>query len=160
MVLFRQPLPMEWEKIGFVAGSGNSNSPKEYSFIDNTLTKSGKYAYRLKQIDTDGSYEYSKEVEVDYWSVDKFSLEQNYPNPFNPSTDISYQIPISGRVSLKVYDILGKEIATLVDEYKEAGRYKVEFQSTAGSWQLANGVYLYKLQSGDYVEVKKMIIAK
>jgi hypothetical protein len=151
-----------WEKIGFVAGNGNSNSPKEYSFIDNTLTKSGKYAYRLKQIDTDGSYEYSKEVEVDYVIVDKFSLEQNYPNPFNPSTVIRYQIPVDGRVSLKVYDVLGKEIATLVDEYKEAGRYEVEFNvgQTISLSFLSSGMYFYKLQVEDYVEVKKMILAK
>jgi hypothetical protein len=155
-------LPKEWEKIGFVGGSGNSNSPKGYLFIDNTLTKSGKYSYRLKQIDSDGSYSYSKEVEVDYVSVDKFSLYQNYPNPFNPSTVISYQIPVSGRVSMKVYDILGKEIVTLVDEYKEAGRYEVEFNvgQTISLSFLSSGMYFYKLQVEDYVEVKKMILAK
>jgi hypothetical protein len=150
----------DWQKIGFVAGHGNSNSPKEYSFIDNTLTKSGKYYYRLKQIDTDGSIHYSKEIEVDYVMPNEFLLEQNYPNPFNPSTIIRYQIPVNSKVSLKVYDLLGNEVAKLVDEDKEAGIYEVEFQSVVDGKQLANGVYFYKLQAGDFAEVRKMILMK
>lgn len=147
-----------WEKIGFVQGSGNSNSPKEYSFTDNTLTKSGKYAYRLKQIDTDGTFEYFKEVEVDFVMLDKFSLEQNFPNPFNPTTVISYQIPVNSNVSLKLYDVLGNEVATLVNEYKEAGRYKVELN--VGEISLSSGIYFYKLQAGEFSQIKKMILAK
>ncbi|MCX7610972.1 MAG: T9SS type A sorting domain-containing protein [Ignavibacterium sp.] len=147
-----------WEKIGFVQGSGNSNSPKKYSFTDNTLTKSGKYAYRLKQIDNDGSFEYSKIVEVDFVMLDKFTLEQNYPNPFNPTTVISYQIPVNSNVSLKLYDVLGNEVATLVNEYKEAGRYKVELN--VGQMSLSSGIYFYKLQAGEFTEIKKMILSK
>ncbi|MCJ7554719.1 MAG: T9SS type A sorting domain-containing protein [Ignavibacteriaceae bacterium] len=97
----------------------------------------------------------------------EYSLSQNYPNPFNPSTVISYQLPASGLVSLKVYDILGSEVATLVNEEKPAGRYEVEFKSTVGSLpsgqaglQLASGVYFYRLQSGSFVETKKMILIK
>lgn len=90
----------------------------------------------------------------------EFSLFQNYPNPFNPSTSINYQLPIAGNVSLKVYDVLGNEVTTLVNEYRPAGSYEVEFKSTLASHQLANGVYFYQLKAGDFVETKKMILLK
>ena len=89
-----------------------------------------------------------------------FDLKQNYPNPFNPSTVISYQLPVSGNITLKVFDILGSEVATLVDEYKQAGSYEVEFQSAVGNRQLASGIYFYRLTAGDYTAVKKMILLK
>jgi hypothetical protein len=151
----------DWEKIGEVLASGNSNSPKFYSFVDKNLSR-GLILYRLKMIDNDGSYKYSNTTEVYIENPKTFSLFQNYPNPFNPSTVIRYQIPVDGRVSLKVYDVLGKEIATLVDEYKEAGRYEVEFNvgQTISLSFLSSGMYFYKLQVEDYVEVKKMILAK
>ncbi|MCS7052091.1 MAG: T9SS type A sorting domain-containing protein, partial [Ignavibacterium sp.] len=122
-------------------------------------TKSGKYAYRLKQIDNDGSFEYSKIVEVDFVMLDKFTLEQNYPNPFNPTTIISYQIPKSSNVTLKLYDILGNEVATLVNEYKEAGRYEYELK-IGQNINLSSGIYFYKLQAGEFSQIKKMILAK
>jgi hypothetical protein len=145
----------EWQKIGFVPGNGNSNSPKEYSFADNSATP-GKYAYRLKQIDNDGTYEYSSEIKVDLGIPSEFSLQQNYPNPFNPETVISYQLPVGGNVSLKVFDMLGREVTTLVDEVKEAGAYDVTFNGKA----LASGTYIYRLQSGDFVKTIKMIFLK
>jgi hypothetical protein len=144
-----------WQKIGFVQGNGNSNSPKEYSYTDNTTT-SGKYVYRLKQLDNDGKYEYSKEVEADLGMPTEFSLQQNYPNPFNPETVINYQMPVSGKASLKVFDMLGREVATLVNEVKEAGTYNVSFNGKA----FASGTYFYRFQSGDYVKIKKMILMK
>jgi hypothetical protein len=85
-----------------------------------------------------------------------FTLEQNYPNPFNPSTVISYQLPVSSEVTLKVYDVLGNEVATIVDEYRDAGSYDVTFNAS----QLASGMYVYKLQAGDFVETKKMLFMK
>ena len=100
------------------------------------------------------------EDENDFMQPTAFYLSQNYPNPFNPSTKISWQSPVSGWQTLKVYDVLGKEVATLVNEYKPAGSYEVEFKSTVGSHQLANGVYFYQLKAGDYVETKKMILLK
>jgi len=91
----------------------------------------------------------------------EFILEQNYPNPFNPSTVISYQLPVSSDVTLNVYDILGNEIATLVDEYKPARRYEVEFSGHSDEGQnLSSGVYFYRLQAGDFVQTKKMILLK
>jgi hypothetical protein len=89
-----------------------------------------------------------------------FELKQNYPNPFNPSTKISWLTPLSGWQTLKVYDVLGNEVATLVDEYRNAGSYEVEFKSTIGNRQLANGIYFYRLKVGDYVETRKMVLLK
>jgi len=160
----------EWEKIGFVNGYGNSNSPKEYSFSDKNL-QFGSYSYRLKQIDNNGQFEYSNSVFVDIKdNPEEFALYQNYPNPFNPSTKIKYTIPTSnspllggargGFVTLIVYDVLGNEIATLVNEEQPAGSYEVEFQSTVGSHQLASGVYYYQLKTGDYIQTKKMILLR
>lgn len=151
----RQSVVYSWNKIGFVNGSGNSNSPKEYSFTDNTPT-SGKYIYRLKQIDNDGKYEYSKEVEVDLGMPKEFSLSQNYPNPFNPETVISYQIPINSKVSLKVFDLLGREVATLVNEVKGAGKYDVTFNGNL----FTSGIYFYTIQTENFMQTRKMILMK
>jgi subtilisin family serine protease len=152
--------PDEWTKIGFVEGNGNSNSTKNYSFEDRNLS-ADKYLYRLKQIDNDGQFEYSEIIEVDLGVPTKYELTQNYPNPFNPSTIISWQSPIAGHQTLRVYDILGNEVANLVDEYREAGRYEVEFNGHSDEGQnLSSGVYLYHLQSGDFVQTKKMILMK
>ena len=148
-----------WEKINFINGNGNSNSPKIYSYEDNNVN-AGKYSYRLKQIDNDGQFEYSKAIEVDLTLPAKFELSQNYPNPFNPSTSIQYAIAIRQFVQLKVYDVLGNEVATLVNEEKAPGNYEVEFQSSVGSRQLASGIYFYKLTAGEYLETKKMILIK
>jgi len=108
----------KWDLLGFVEGHGNSNSVKEYSFIDAEVNSSGIYSYRLKQIDNDGSYEFSKTIEVNFNVPNKFELSQNYPNPFNPSTAISFNLPESGKVILKIYNIMGEEIKTLVEGYK------------------------------------------
>ena len=144
-----------WEKIGFVEGNGNSNSTKNYSFEDKNLS-SDKYLYRLKQIDNDGQFEYSNEIEIDLGIPDKFELTQNYPNPFNPSTKISWQSPISSHQTLKIYDMLGNEVVTLVDEFREAGRYETTFDAST----LSSGIYFYRLQAGPFVETKKMILIK
>ncbi|MFA6597443.1 MAG: T9SS type A sorting domain-containing protein [Ignavibacteriaceae bacterium] len=145
-----------WEKVGFIQGSGNSNSAKEYSYVDKTVT-SGNFLYRLKQIDNDGNFEYSKEIEVEVHQLPtEFSLDQNYPNPFNPSTSIQYSIVSSQNVSLKVFNVLGKEVAVLVNEKKEPGTYTVTF---SGAY-LASGTYFYRLQAGEFVQTKKFILMK
>jgi lysophospholipase L1-like esterase len=147
--------PLQWNKIGFVEGHGNSNSPKEYLYIDKNLFGGTKFIYRLKQIDTDGAFAYSGEVEITLLP-EKFELVQNYPNPFNPSTTISFAIPEDANVILKVYDILGQEVKTLIDEPKEAGIHKVEFDASG----LVNGFYIYSINAGDFTQVKKMLLIK
>ncbi len=145
----------KWSKIGFVAGFGTTSQPEIYSFIDKNVS-SGTFNYRLKQIDLDGTFKYSKEVEVNINIPQKFSLSQNYPNPFNPTTKIEYHLANSGFVSLKVYDVLGSEVATLVKGNKPAGKYTIEFDAS----KLASGVYYYRLESGSNVMIKKMILLR
>ncbi len=154
----------EWETIGFVEGNGNSNSPKEYSYIDENIA-AGNYLYRLKQIDNNGGFSYGSEVEVNIETIPiEFALHQNYPNPFNPSTTIKYSIPSvethSGasvqNILLKVYDILGNEFATLVNENKSAGNYEVKFDAS----NLSSGVYFYQLNADSFTATKKLILLK
>ena len=89
-----------------------------------------------------------------------YFLEQNYPNPFNPSTKISWQSPVGSWQTLKIYDVLGNEITTLVDEYKEAGRYEIEFNSSVIKNQPSSGIYFYQINAGDFIQTKKMILIK
>jgi Secretion system C-terminal sorting domain len=145
----------DWKELGFITGNGTSTQLHSYNFSDK-LSESGKYSYRLKQVDFDGKIEYSNEVEVNFNAPEKYSLEQNYPNPFNPSTTIKYQIPKPGIVTLKVYDILGKEVATLVSENKIEGTYDITFDAS----RFTSGVYIYQLRANDYVSSKKMILLK
>lgn len=145
-----------FEKIGFINGNGNSNVPHNYSFIDNSINKTGTYYYRLKQIDTDGSYEYSYIIEINVNINNSFSISQNYPNPFNPFTKIKYSVPVDGLVTLKVYNILGKEIKTLVNENLNTGIYEIEFDGRA----LESGLYFYKIETGNYSAINKMILIK
>lgn len=145
----------DWTKIGFVEGSGTSTETNAYSFIDKNPSR-GINLYRLKQIDYDGSYKIFNSVVVNFNQPFEFSLHQNYPNPFNPTTVISWQSPVSSHQMLKVYDILGNEVATLVDEFREAGSYKVEFDAS----DLPSGVYYYKLTAGNFTDVKKMMVVK
>jgi photosystem II stability/assembly factor-like uncharacterized protein len=144
-----------WERIGFVEGNGTTTEENNYLFVDENLT-AGKYQYRLKQIDYDGSFEFSDIVEVEILTPIEFSLAQNYPNPFNPSTTIEYSMPESGNVKLEVYNSLGEEVATLVNDYKEAGIYKVNFDAR----NLASGIYFYKIDAGNFFLIKKMILLR
>ena len=145
----------QYQKIGFVPGKGTTTETQNYIFRDEDLL-SGSYTYRLKQLDFDGSFAYSDEVEVEITQPEVFYLGQNYPNPFNPSTNIEYSIPQDGNVSLKVYDILGKEVATLVNEYQQAGTFDVVFNGA----NLASGVYYYQLTAGDLTSTKKLMLTK
>lgn len=147
---------VKWSKVGFVEGNGTTNAPKEYSFTDMNLG-SGNYSYRLKQIDRDGKFEYSQSVEITIGTTPtEFALLQNYPNPFNPSTLISYQLPSNSLVSLKVYDAIGREMATLVNEVKEAGSYSVQFNAS----HLSSGIYFYTINAGKFTETKKLTLMK
>ena len=146
----------KWRMIGFVEGNGTTTKPGAYTFFDkNVIT--GSYSYRLRQIDFDGSYEYSNEIEITVDLTPKeYALYQNYPNPFNPSTKIQYAVPGKQLVTIKVYDLLGKYLATIVNEEKQPGAYSVDFNGSS----LATGIYLYKIQAGNYVQIKKMILVK
>ncbi len=157
---------LSWQMAGFVNGKGTTTEPQSYSFIDKNIPI-GKYVYRLKQIDFDGTFEYSNEIEVDISAPDRFGLNQNYPNPFNPTTVISWQSPVGSWQTLKVFDVLGNEVATLVDEYREAGRYEVEFKVGQTS-SLSSGIYFYQLRVTNssqgteqiFIETKKMVLMK
>lgn len=151
----RKSINSEWSSIGFVDGHGTTTETKVYSFIDRNLNP-GSYSYRLKQIDYDGTFEYSHIVEVEILAPGDFHLRQNYPNPFNPTTSVQYVIGSQQFVTLKVYDILGNEVATLVNEYKSAGSYEVEFDAS----QLSSGIYIYRLTAGSFSATNKMTLLK
>jgi hypothetical protein len=142
-------------KVAFIKGKGTTTIKQTYSFTDNNLS-SGNYTYRIKQIDINGSVHYFKEMNVIVGVPTVYSLEQNYPNPFNPSTTIKYQLPKAGFVTLKIYDILGREVALLINEFKVAGRYSIEFNAS----RLPSGVYIYELKSPDFTSSKKMMLTK
>ena len=145
----------EWARIGYVPGSGTTTEKKLYSFTDGNVTP-GKYYYRLKQIDFDGTFKYSKEVEAEISAPLMYSLEQNFPNPFNPTTKIIYSIPLRGKVKLIIYDLLGNKIKTLVNEEKPKGKYTVEFNGS----NLSSGVYICRLIYGKYSITKKLVLLK
>jgi hypothetical protein len=144
-----------FEQIGYVAGFGTTTEPKTYSFTDSKL-ETGSYTYRLKQIDFDGTFEFSNEINIDVELPLQYALEQNYPNPFNPSTKISYSIPEDGFVKLAVYNLLGEEVATIVNSFQKADRYEVNFNASS----LSSGVYVYKIESANYTASKKLVLMK
>jgi hypothetical protein len=160
---FHPPLWGDWGAIGFVPGFGTTTETKFYSFIDEDIN-SGTYKFRLKQINFDGTFEYSDEIVVDInLNPNEFMLYQNYPNPFNPNTTINYQLPVDSKVILKVFDVLGNEVATLVNEEKPAGEYEVTFDShssLSGISGLPSGIYFYQLQAVDHSLIKKMMLIK
>lgn len=145
-----------WKSIGFIAGKGTTTEKQNYTFSVSSLHSSASLVeFRLKQIDMDGKFSYSDIVSIDL-APSSFSLLQNYPNPFNPTTAISYQLSSAGNVKLTVYDLLGREVATLVNEKKETGRYSVNFNAS----NLTSGVYFYKITAGSFTEIKKMTVMK
>jgi hypothetical protein len=147
----------QWLGIKFVEGSGTTNAPKEYSFTDKNLS-AGKYSYRLKQIDRDGKFSYSQAVEVTVGIVPHvFALEQNYPNPFNPGTTIGFTLQTTGMTTLKIYDAIGREVATLVNENLDAGVYH---QKTFDASKLSSGIYIAKLSSNGNNQIRKLTVIK
>jgi hypothetical protein len=145
----------DWDVIGFVPGKGTSSEPSEYSFTDDPAVD-GTYYYRLKQVDFSGQYQYSKTIEVDLRIIKDFVLEQNYPNPFNPSTTIGYELPVESNVLIKVFDVLGNEVTTLVNGRQPAGVHEVRFD---GEKQVS-GIYIYRMTINNYTATKKMILMK
>ncbi|MCG6958556.1 T9SS type A sorting domain-containing protein, partial [bacterium BMS3Abin03] len=146
----------DWKTLGFVNGNGNSNSPKDYNYIDNSVGTSGKYSYRLKQIDNDGSYEYSKSIEVNLGAPASIELKQNYPNPFNPSTTINFTLPVEDAVSLIVYNAIGEQVKVLYSGVLEAGVHSFNFSGD----DLPSGLYVYKLSTSAGNQIRKMMLVK
>lgn len=143
--------------VGFVEGNGTTTETSLYSFTDDvsSINNNSKIFYRLKQIDYDGSFTYSDEIEVVLNPVE-FNLAQNYPNPFNPSTTINFQLAEETDVTLKVFDALGNEVAVLVNEVKPAGFYQYNFNAEG----LTSGIYFYKIQTESFSATKKMLLLK
>lgn len=131
----------EWIAVGFVNGMGTTSQPQSYSFIDKNIT-SAKLSYKLKQIDFDGKYKFTNETEVSVM-ISEFKLHQNFPNPFNPSTNISWELTTPGFVKLKIYNSLGEQVATLLNEYQDAGLHSTSFEAAA---DLASGIYLCSIE--------------
>jgi hypothetical protein len=150
----------EWIKIAFIPGHETSNVPNGYIFKDEKL-KAGKYQYRLKQIDFNSNFEYFfLESDVSINPPGNFSLTQNYPNPSNPNSKINFELPVTVKVNIKIYDILGREVMTLLDETREADYYTVEFDGS----NLASGVYFYRIfaegEGQKFTRTLKMLIVK
>ncbi len=148
-----------WKSIGFVKGNGTTTISKSYSYYDEVLNlteRSTILKYRLKQVDNDGSFNYSNEVLIEIGNPSEFSLKQNYPNPFNPVTKIEFSLPDRQQVQLKVYDAIGNEVRTLINEEKPAGMHSINFDGEG----LVSGVYYYKLTVNGFSEIKKMLLLK
>ncbi len=150
----------EYQTIAFVQGNGTSTQQHSYTYSDQKV-ENGNYSYRLRQVDFDGTSEYSQVVEVSVSNPIEFNLAQNYPNPFNPSTKINYSLKVDSKVTLKVFDILGQEVVTLLNENIAAGAHNVTFDAS----RLNSGVYLYKIEANgvdgsSFTSVKKMILTK
>jgi hypothetical protein len=151
----RKDAQNSYATIGFVKGSGTTTEPRDYTYVDKNVLP-GNYTYRLKQVDFDGRFEYSDEVTASVSGPVSFDLSQNYPNPFNPSTTIRFNIAEQGQVKLAVYDMLGEVVAVLLNENIEPGSHQINFDASA----LPSGAYFYKLQQGNSVLVKKMLLMK
>jgi len=143
----------KWETIGFVNGAGNSNSPNQYSYVDTELN--GTASYRLKQIDTDGKFEYSDIVTITT-GLAKTELFQNYPNPFNPTTQINFNLSSPTNVKISVFNVIGEKVAELVNKKMSAGMHKINFTAS----DLPTGVYIYKIETANYNKSMKMLLLK
>jgi hypothetical protein len=160
-VIERKTINAAWEIIGSVKASALSNSPKKYSYSDTKL-QSGKYQFRLKMIDNDGSFSYSSITEAEVTLPKDFELSQNYPNPFNPATKIDYKLPFDSRITLEVFNLTGERVCQLVNEDQPAGYYTVDL----GASRLTSGVYFYKITAigkaikNNFTAIKKMILLK
>jgi hypothetical protein len=150
-----------WTTVGTLQAAGTSNAPKKYSYTEKNL-QAGKYQYRLKMIDNDGTFKYSKVVETEVSLPKSFEVSQNYPNPFNPTTKIDYQVPVDSKVVVEVYNITGQKVIELVNQEQSAGYYTVNF----GSSNLSSGVYIYRVVASDkatgdnFSSIKKMMLLK
>jgi hypothetical protein len=150
----------DFETISFIEGHGTTTETHAYSYSDRNVN-AGSYSYRLKQIDFDGTFEYSNVVEVEVSALREFALNQNFPNPFNPSTTITFKLAVDSKVSLKVFDLLGQEVATLVNSNMTAGSHNTKFDASS----MNSGVYIYKIEAvgtdgSNFLSTKKMLFLK
>ncbi len=141
--------------IGSVPGNGTTTEPHSYSFIDKSVS-TGTYSYRIKQVDFNGKFGYSNTIEIAVVWPTEFVVEQNYPNPFNPTTTIQFFVPHNSMVRLAVFNVIGEEVALLVNEEKQIGVYNIEFNAK----DMPSGIYFYRFQSGNFTMTKKMILLK
>ncbi len=144
-----------WMDLGFIQGKGTTTEKTYYSYMDDDVINGMNY-YRLKQIDFDGSINYSPTVSISYEQPNGFILSQNYPNPFNPTCTIHYALPREAYVTLNIYNVLGTKLKELINEKKSAGDYSIEFNSE----NLPSGIYFYRLQTDNFTDTKKMILLK
>lgn len=144
----------EYQVVSFVSGAGTTTETRHYTFNDEV--SNGNYTYRLKQIDYDGTFEYSSEVEVDVNIPDVYALEQNYPNPFNPSTTINFSIAEAGMVKLTVFNLLGQEVMTPVNKLLDAGKHSIILDASS----LTSGTYFYKLETAGFSKTMKMLLTR
>lgn len=152
----------DWRVVGTVNASGTSTTPKEYSFTDKNLNV-GRYNYRLKIVDFDGTYDYSNIVEAEISLPKEYAISQNYPNPFNPSTRVDYQLPFDSKVTLELFAVTGEKVATLINNELSAGYYTADVDAAA--LNLASGMYIYRMTAQNpsgqnFVHVKKFMLTK
>lgn len=151
----RKSLNSEFEVLGFISGSGTTTESRTYFFTDSKLI-SGEYYYRLKQLDFDGSFNYSDEVAVEIEAPAVYALEQNYPNPFNPTTNINFSLAEASVVKMAVYNLLGQKVSVILDEYRDAGSHSITFDASV----LPSGTYFYTIETPQFRQTKKMILTK
>ena len=145
-----------WQELAFVSGNGFTNTVRNYSYTDRNLSE-GTYNYRLKQVDYNGNFEYfNLNSEIEIGTPNSFNISQNYPNPFNPSTKINFEMAKEGNVSIKVFDYTGKEISTLVNGFRSAGYYTIDFNAI----NLSSGIYFYRMEANNFTKVMKMSLIK
>jgi hypothetical protein len=157
-----------WTSVGFVNGKGNSTQMNSYSYVDNISDAgNGTISYRLKQVDLNGTFHYSKVVEVSVVSGPKdYTLSQNYPNPFNPSTTIQYALPFDSHVKIVVYNITGAVVKVLTNATQSSGVHQFVFNTEASGLSLSSGVYFYSIEatsidgSRSFRQTKKMVLLK
>jgi hypothetical protein len=150
----------KFEEVAFIKGNGTTTSTSEYSYKDISAL-SGKYYYRLKQIDFNGSFYYSNSIEIDLGIPKNFILDQNYPNPFNPTTTIRFSIPIDAKVNIKLFNTLGEEVATIIKNELDTGIHEINYSAS----DFSSGVYFYRLEAEGkdgsvFAETKRMILIK
>lgn len=146
----------KFERIGFVEGAGNSNSPNSYTFEDNSISIPGRYAYRLKQNDFNGDYKYSNIIYIDINLPLVTKLHNNYPNPFNPVTKIKFEISASEKVNMKLFDSVGREVVELFNDYFNPGYHFLDISLQ----DFASGIYYLVMQAGEFTDSKKLVFIK